>query len=78
MVAYLHGFGLLAYRKLWPQISGNFGDFQGDLKESMSTYVMMLMIVEGEGVEGVVEKGIDDIKEGIDNVKEAVGLSGGS
>ena len=40
--------------------------------------LLMLMVVEGDGVGGVVEKGIDDIKDGIDNVKEAVGLGGGS
>jgi hypothetical protein len=39
---------------------------------------LMLMVVEGEGAGGVVEKGIDDIKDGIDKVKEAVGLDGGS
>jgi hypothetical protein len=40
MVAYLHGFGLLAYRKLWPSIKDNFGDFSGELKDSMSVYVV--------------------------------------
>jgi hypothetical protein len=40
--------------------------------------LLILIAVEGDGVGGVVEKGLDDVKEGIDNVKEAVGLGGES
>ena len=39
---------------------------------------LILIAAEGEGVGGVVEKGLDDVKDGIDNVKEAVGLGGES
>jgi hypothetical protein len=39
---------------------------------------LILIAVEGDGVKGVVEKGLDDVKEGLDNVKEAVGLGGES
>jgi hypothetical protein len=33
----------------------------------------MLTIVEGEGIGGVVEKGVENLKKGIESVKEDIG-----
>jgi hypothetical protein len=37
-----------------------------------------LTIVEGEGVGGAVEKGIENLKKGIENVKDDIGGGEGS
>jgi hypothetical protein len=46
MVAYLHGFGLLAYKKLWPKMKPHFEEMKEKLKGSLTEEGNHLILTE--------------------------------
>ena len=74
--AYVHGFGLLAYRKLWPRIKPQVEDFTGNFQAKSNA--LSLALLTGVEVSGGAD-GNDPLtnarnvfKEKVEDVKEVL------
>jgi hypothetical protein len=66
-VAYLHGFGLLAYRKLWPRIKPQVEEFTGNFQAKRTA--LSLALLTGVEVSGDAD-GNDPLKNAKNVFKE--------
>jgi hypothetical protein len=71
-LAYFHGFGLLAYKKVWPKVKKEFEEMQGKLNQGFRLILLTYVGEQGDE-EGVAGK----LKEGLANVANELGQGGG-
>jgi hypothetical protein len=80
IVAYVHGFGLLAYKKLWPKLQPQVQDYADNLRDHGYLTSLTLLIVVKDVAEGddknPLKNAEDAIKEKADNIKESLGVDG--